>query len=193
MNFRDSIEQSPVFIVLTFLVIGFGAGYGANEAIQKAANQEKVQKGTFVELRENLADAKKTLRQTERELKASQDEISDLKSRLTESKKKSTEAGGADAKQREFLSQQAEKSPPYYGNSVDGNVRPQMEAYLDAFAVSDNPDVLREILALNKMIQEKANPDKPNDYFDADNSFRTALDDFLNRCRAYSTTGRWPK
>lgn len=173
MNFRDRIEQSPVFIVLTFLVIGFGAGYGANEAIQKAANQEKVQKGTLVELR---------------------DEISDLKGRLADSKQKPTdEPSGSDAKQRESLGIQSDKSPPYHGNSVDGNVRPQMEAYLDAFAVSDNPDVLREILALKKMIQARANPNQPNEYFDADDRFRAALDDFRNDCRVYSTTGRWPK
>lgn len=84
-----------------------------------------------------------------------------------------------------------EKDPPLQGNSTDGNVRPQMEAYIAAFEVSNNPKLLRAVMRLLGEVEDRENPAKPREYFDADSQFRAELDSFRSRVRVYSETGKW--
>lgn len=85
----------------------------------------------------------------------------------------------------------AEKSPPYQGTTEDGNVRPQMEAFISAFEVSNHPKLLRAVIQLLGEVEARENPDKPKEFFDANNEFRAELDTFLSRVRIYSETGNW--
>ncbi|MEX0830340.1 MAG: hypothetical protein WD032_08855 [Nitrospirales bacterium] len=92
-----------------------------------------------------------------------------------------------------ILAAQLEQIPPYYGDSVRGNVRPQMEAYICAFTFPEGSKLAQEAESLLEMIEENKYPDEPQDYFNANNEFRGKLDTFRNNVRAYTNSGNWPK
>jgi hypothetical protein len=97
------------------------------------------------------------------------------------------------AERAAILSAQVEKEPPYYGNSQDGNVRPQMEAYIRGFKFPENSKPAQAVTQLLDMIEVRKNTNKPTEYFNADNTFRAKLDTFRSNIRAYIISGKWPE
>lgn len=93
---------------------------------------------------------------------------------------------------RTALKDLAAREPPYYGAS-SWNVRPQMEAFIEDFQISDHPQLLRATLRLRDLIAAKANPDpgQSAQTFQADSEFRASLSTFLSSVNTYSVTGRW--
>jgi hypothetical protein len=91
-----------------------------------------------------------------------------------------------------FLATHVEVDPPYYGNSLNGNVRPQMDAYIEAFIFEDDSRPAQEVRELLQMIEDRKNPEYPDEYFDANNQFRARLDTFRYRVRICVQTGEWP-
>ncbi len=98
----------------------------------------------------------------------------------------------ADDGLRAALAKQVEVKLPYYGNSWDGNVRPQMESYIRSFVFPTDSPGIASARNLLKMVGDRASPRKPDEYFKADNSFRAAMDTFRAKVRHYALTGSWP-
>jgi len=86
---------------------------------------------------------------------------------------------------RNFISMQLETSPPFYGNSIEGNVRPQMEVYIQSFSFPEHSIPGEKAKLLLKMIEERKNPEKPTAYFSGDLEFRAEMDRFINSAREY--------
>lgn len=91
------------------------------------------------------------------------------------------------------LAEQARIDPPYYGDSVRGNVRPQMEAYVRSFVFDEGCPGVLEAEGLLRAIAQRAFVEDPEGYFVADNAFRAALDSFRSRVRHYARTDEWPE
>lgn len=77
---------------------------------------------------------------------------------------------------------------PYYGNSDDGNVKPQMIVYIDAYGISSNPNIKQAILTLKSEVEKRStNPE----YFKLDNDFRAKMDVFKNKMSLYVNSCVW--
>jgi len=90
-----------------------------------------------------------------------------------------------DKKNKKLISQQLESRPPFYGNSIDGNVRPQMEVYIQSFPFPEGSVPEGKARLLLRLIEERRNPDKPKEYFKADSEFRAEMDRFIYSAREF--------
>jgi len=77
---------------------------------------------------------------------------------------------------------------PYYGNSDDGNVRPQMIQYLNNYRISKDPRIQSTIDALIAEVNKRST--NPN-FFHLDNEFRTMMEIFTNKMGIYIQFCTW--
>jgi hypothetical protein len=109
---------------------------------------------------------------------------------------------GAEGSVFAALKSQAQRDPPYplrldiqfikyrgFGSCV----RPDMEAYIREYTFPLGCPAVNDKDRLLIMIQERASGEKPNEFFNADSSFRIAVEKFRAKVRTYVVTGEWPE
>ncbi len=89
------------------------------------------------------------------------------------------------------IGKQVSIDPPFYGNSMDGNVRKVMEEYIDGYKFPKNSPGDSAKKELISMIEVRKNPDKPEEFFKADDTFRAAMEKFRSNARFFAHTGKW--
>lgn len=77
---------------------------------------------------------------------------------------------------------------PYYGDSENGNVKPQMLVYIDAFNISKKPEIKKAVKEMKEEVEKRS---LNNNYFTLDNDFRAKMDIFKNRLSTYANTCIW--